>query len=58
MKIGLSGILFVLFITLKLTGYIDWSWWWVASPLWIPAVIGLICFFIYFLVKAVEEFKK
>jgi len=29
-------ILFVVLLVLKLTGNIDWSWWWVTSPLWIP----------------------
>jgi len=33
--IGFCGLLTVLFIGLKLTNYIDWSWWWVLSPLWI-----------------------
>ena len=36
--IGFFGLLAILFIALKLTGYIDWSWWWVLSPIWIPAV--------------------
>jgi hypothetical protein len=31
----------ILFVGLKLTGHIDWSWWWVLSPVLIPAVIGL-----------------
>jgi len=34
--IGLPGVLFIVFLVLKLTGNIDWSWWWVTSPLWIP----------------------
>ena len=34
-------ILFVVFIVLKLTGNIDWSWWWVTSPLWLPVAIIL-----------------
>jgi membrane protein YdbS with pleckstrin-like domain len=29
--------LLIVFVVLKLTGNIDWSWWWVLSPLWIPA---------------------
>jgi hypothetical protein len=33
--IGFCGLLTILFIGLKLTNYIDWSWWWVLSPLWI-----------------------
>lgn len=39
--IGFAGLLTVLFIGLKLTHYIDWSWWWVLSPLWISAAIVL-----------------
>lgn len=39
--IGLDIILFVVFLILKLTGDIDWSWWWVTSPLWIPFAIVL-----------------
>lgn len=37
--IGFAGLLTVLFVGLKLTGYIDWSWWWVFSPMWISAII-------------------
>jgi hypothetical protein len=41
--IGFFGLLTIVFITLKLTNYIDWSWWWVLSPLWIPfAIIVLV----------------
>lgn len=40
--IGFGGMLAILFIGLKLTGYVTWSWWWVLSPLWIPAVIVLL----------------
>jgi hypothetical protein len=32
--ISLYGMVFVVFLTLKLTGYITWSWWWVTAPLW------------------------
>ena len=39
---GVSGVtlVFIIFLILKLTGNIDWSWWWVTSPLWIPVVLG------------------
>ncbi len=33
--IGFPGLLAILFIGLKLTGHIDWSWLWVLSPIWI-----------------------
>ena len=39
--IGFFGLLGVLFIGLKLTGYIDWSWWWVTAPLWGPVAFAL-----------------
>lgn len=44
--IGLGGAVFIVFLVLKLTHYIDWSWWWVTAPLWIPfgiagAIVGL-----------------
>lgn len=37
---GLLEILLIVFVILKLVGTIDWSWWWVLSPLLIP--IGLL----------------
>ena len=33
---------FLIFLTLKLCGVIDWSWWWVTAPLWLPFVLGLV----------------
>lgn len=42
--IGFSGLLTIVFIVLKLTGYIAWSWWWVLSPLWITASLWLVVF--------------
>jgi uncharacterized protein (DUF983 family) len=35
-------ILLIVFIVLKLTGVIAWSWWWVLSPLWISLAIYLV----------------
>jgi len=37
---SLPTLLTVLFIALKLCGIIDWSWWWVLSP--IPITIGIV----------------
>jgi hypothetical protein len=47
--LSLSAVLFIVFLVLKLTGNIDWSWWWVTSPLWIPFAIVLSMFGIVFL---------
>lgn len=51
---GVSTILLVVFIILKCTGLIDWSWWWVLAPLWIPAILV----FIYLVVVIVIILKK
>lgn len=40
--IGFVGLLTIVFITLKLTHYIDWSWWWVLSPVWISTSLIII----------------
>lgn len=40
-------LLLVVFIVLKLTGVITWSWWWVLSPLWILLAIALIVTIIF-----------
>jgi hypothetical protein len=40
--IGFGALLFLLFLALKLTGHIDWSWWWVTAPLWIPNGLAVV----------------
>lgn len=32
-------VLFIVFLILKLQNKIDWSWWWVTSPLWMAVAI-------------------
>ena len=69
--IGLAGTLTIIFIILKLTNVITWSWLWVLSPLWISA--ALVFLFLLFIgivllaaaigiinesSKAVRGFKK
>lgn len=40
--IGFVGLLTILFIALKLTGFITWSWIWVLSPIWITFSVAMI----------------
>ncbi len=40
--IGFVGLLTIAFIVLRLLGKINWSWWWVLSPLWIVAGIVIL----------------
>ena len=39
---GFIGWLTLLFIGLKLTGYIAWSWWWVFAPVWLPVSVDFV----------------
>ena len=42
--LGVLGLLGCIFVTLKLTGHITWSWWWVTAPLWGGfAIIAVVC---------------
>lgn len=41
-SIGFSGILFIVFLILKLTNVIAWSWWWVTAPLWITIALNIL----------------
>lgn len=40
--IGFASLLTIVFIVLKLTRVISWSWWWVLSPIWISVLIFLL----------------
>jgi hypothetical protein len=51
--IGFFGAMFLLFLGLKLTNVIDWSWWWVTSPLWLPTALILGVFGIIFLIALI-----
>ncbi len=53
--IGFTGLLTIVFITLKLTRYIDWSWWWILSPIWISAAIVIVILLIAILIMAIAE---
>lgn len=51
---GLSflSVLFLVFLVLKLTNVIDWSWWWVTAPLWSPIII------LFVLISGIYAFYK
>ncbi len=56
--IGFAGLLTILFIGLKLTGHIDWSWWWVLSPIWISVVVFVSVVIIALIVLLVRDWWK
>lgn len=51
--IGFCGLLTIAFIVLKLCHVIEWSWWWVLSPIWIEIVLALILLLIAAIINAV-----
>lgn len=59
---GLSfgSVLFFIFLIMKLTHYIDWSWWWVTAPLWLPITVllglAVIGFNIMVIAKVIKNF--
>lgn len=52
----MEWLLGVLFVGLKLTGYIDWSWWWVTAPFWAPFGIVVAIFLVACAAIAVAAF--
>lgn len=53
--IGVTGLLGVVFIVLKLVGVINWSWWWVLSPFWIVAAFVLMTILICVVCTAITD---
>lgn len=57
-SIGVLGLLGVLFVGLKLTHYIDWSWWWVTAPFWGGLAFVAVIFIVVFLFLLLKELIK
>ena len=53
--IGFCGLLTIVFIVLKLTKIINWSWLWVLAPIWIPITITLIIVIITFVIAKIAS---
>lgn len=50
--VGYFTVLLIVFVVLKLTGTIAWSWWWVLSPFWIPLAFALLVIAVILAVKS------
>jgi hypothetical protein len=57
-SLELGTILFLIFLVLKLTNNISWSWWWVTSPLWIPIALIILIGGIAVLIGLIFYLKK
>lgn len=56
--ISTLGLLGVVFVTLKLCGVIDWSWWWVLAPFWGPLGLLLAIFAVAIFIAASMDIHK
>lgn len=50
----LTTLLTVLFVGLKLTNYIDWSWWWILAPVWTPIAIVVLLMILVLIVYLIK----
>lgn len=50
-------VLLLVFIVLKLCKVINWSWWWVLSPFWIPLGLVIILLLISVIIKLIIKLK-
>lgn len=57
LQISNSIILFILLLTLKLTNLIEWSWWWIFSPFWIPCSICAFCLIMHYVSRKFYDNK-
>ena len=55
---SISFITTIIFVVLKLTQTIDWSWWWVLSPLWISILLVVVVFFLYGFVEGLKQNRE
>jgi hypothetical protein len=53
--ISFSGLLAIVFITLKLCGTINWSWWWVLSPIWISWVVLILLLIVLVIIASIID---
>jgi hypothetical protein len=56
--IGFTGALFIVFLVLKLTHVVNWSWVWVFAPLWIDLVIIAIILAAIYLSEKIHDWRK
>lgn len=53
--LGISTVLFLIFLVLKLCNVITWSWWWVTAPLWIGAILYILIVCIVVTYYAIDD---
>ena len=57
-ELPMLSLLGVAFVVLKLCGVIDWSWWWVTAPFWVPVVLMIVIVLLWIIVRAIHRKKR
>ena len=55
--IGFWGALTLMLIAFKITGYVQWSWWWVLAPLWAPMALAFLIVCAVFVISMVLDWE-
>lgn len=53
--IGFTGLLTIVFIALKLLGVVNWSWWWVLSPIWIGVALFVVVLIVLIVIAVIQS---
>ncbi len=53
--VSFFGLLTIAFIVLKLCGVINWSWWWVFAPIWIPLALVMVLVLVLATIKVLSK---
>lgn len=56
--VSIGTALFIVFLILKLTHVINWSWWWITAPLWISFGLVILFFIVIVIIGAVVNYKE
>lgn len=54
MKLGFFSLLTIVFVIAKLVGWVNWSWWIVATPMIVGVVLWILLFLLLVVLKANE----
>lgn len=56
--LSISGVLTLIFLVLKLIDVIDWSWWWVFSPLLIESGLAVAILVVVGIIRLIGQSRK
>ncbi len=55
--VGICTVLFIVFAVLQLAGVVEWSWWWITAPIWLPILLWLALAFLVGFIRTIANPK-